>query len=607
MSLRPRALVAFALSTLLVLLATPRRALAGDSPCPADVAAWVARASVDTHLAMRAVSCWSGGARIELAPWGPEPFEVEIAEGGGDAFRRVGPFRIAPILEIDDYANVDVQQRHAFDGFVAWIADHPADVRLAHMAEPAAPSIAPWSLVAALVLALASARRRARSGSDSVYALVLFAGALALRLALGLWGPLHVNGKGPLWIAAALSDPSQVAFYGPGYAEIFAPVVRGASDVVLFAANGFIAALAAPLAFALARVFRLSVPRAAIAAAIFAIDPVAVRGGTTEGYFAIIAALALGASVAAASATSAWSRGETARGVGWAIASALLCAQAMRIHPAAWIPAALAPLAAVAVDTPISVGRRVSFVAAVGAVAACVVLAIDGRVVVAVLAHVAAGDLHRPSYSVARLAWLVPPVAFVAVKRPRRGWLVIPAAAGVAALLVTRDTYVQSAFWQASFERLYLAVPVVSVVGLVPDALARRSVAILTLAAEVAAGAPLALHARTTEQLEYRWLRGELAAIPRGCRVDHVARVDKRELFLPTYGPRVAPGACTYYVHSSLCSSREGAPACGAAEQRLVFGATDRATFPARPSSRELPYDASEVEVWIAHVDGVKP
>jgi hypothetical protein len=599
----------FVLALLAILLAT-RSARAADTPCSPDVTAWVARAALDTHVAMRAASCWTDGARIELAPDGAEPLSVEIAEGPGDAFRRVAGLRFAPILEVDDFARIDPRRLEAFDLLVAWVTAHEHDVRLGAIVEATPPSRAPWSLIAAFALVVACGFGRRRSARDGLYALVLFAGALALRLLFGLWGPLHVNGKGPLWIAAAISDPSQVSFYGPGYAELFGPIARGASDVVLFAANGVVSALIAPLAFALARVLGVRAPRAAFAAALLALDPVAIRGATSEGYFAIIAALALGASIASVSATRAWARGETARGVGWAVACALLCTQAVRIHPAAWVPAALAPLAAIGIDEAIPVGRRISFVAAVAAIAASVVLVVDGRVVGAVLAHVAAGDLHRPAYSVARIVWVVPPLAIVAMTKPKRAWLVVPAVASVAALLVTRDTYVQSAFWQASFDRLYLAAPVVAVVGLVPDSFARgggRALAAGALIAELAAYAPAALHAQTTEQLEYRWLRGELAAIPRGCRVDHVARVEKRELFLPTYSSRLSSGVCAYYVHSSLCTSWEGAPVCEAAERGLVLGAADRATFAALPSSRELPYDAPEVEVWIARVDGVKP
>ena len=320
----------------------------------------------------------------------------------------------------------------------------------------------------------------------------------------------------------------------------------------------------------------------------------------------MIAALALGASFAAASATKAWARGETARGVGWALVSALACAQAVRVHPAAWVPAALAPLVALAANGRSS--RRVAVTAAVYAIVATTVLAADGRALFAVLAHLDAGELHAPSFHAARLVWLLPLVALAVWTKPKNPWLLVPAAASVAALLVTRDTYLQSAMWQASFDRLYVAVPVVVAVAVASDALGARArmVAAAVSCGAVAGFTPIAFGARTTEQLEYRWLRGELAAVPRECRILHVERVDKRELYLPIDGA-AGKGPCAYYVHSSLCASREGAPVCDATERRFVFGAADRATFPAVPSSRELPYDGAEVAVWIARVDAVEP
>ncbi len=513
-----------------------------------------------------------------------------------------------------------------FEHLSAWVGSHAGEVSFGETIADVPPSRGAWWLLAALMVAVVTRRGRRADTKDRLYALALFSGALALRLVLGVWGPLHVNGKGPLWIAAAATGGGQVSFYGPGYPELFGPIARMSSspDVALFAANGIVSALVAPLAFALARVLGVCVPRAAFAAALLLLDPVAIRGATTEGYFALIVALTVGASIAAVSATKAWGRGETVRGVGWAAAAAFLCVQAVRVHPVAWGPAALAPLVAVAVDSTTSAPRRLAFTAAVYAIVASAVLVADGRVVFAVLAHVRAADLHTPTYATKPLLWAMPLVALSVFARRKRPWLAVPAIASIAALLATRATYVQSAFWQASFDRTYIAVPIVAVVAIGAEALGRRArvAAVALLVAYVAACAPAALHARTTEQLEYRWLRGELAAIPRGCRVVHIARVDKRELYLPTYAARNLTEAdfvnvdasgsedvsgCEYYVHTSLCTSREGAPVCNAFESRLSFGAADRATFPPLPSSRELPYDASEVDVWIARVERVKP
>src|SRR5262245_57957955 len=61
-----------------------------------------------------------------------------------------------------------------------------------------------------------SARRGGRfmRETERWFLVVVTIGAAALRLMLGIWGPLHVNGQGPLWIRGAL-DPSALAGYGP--------------------------------------------------------------------------------------------------------------------------------------------------------------------------------------------------------------------------------------------------------------------------------------------------------------------------------------------------------------------------------------------------------
>src|SRR5439155_13283536 len=94
---------------------------------------------------------------------------------------------------------------------------------------------------------------------------------------------------------------------------------------------------------------------------------------------------------------------------------------------------------------------------------------------------------------------------------------------------------------------------------------------------------------RSTEHLEYRWVREQLRRLPPECRVVHLAAAGKRALTLPTYAgppraavamdlrqPRtieaaLAPADCLYYVHGSLCSTADGRPDCQAIEHRLTL------------------------------------
>jgi len=60
-----------------------------------------------------------------------------------------------------------------------------------------------WTLPVAAVLLLLALRRHSRPRGDILPAVAVAAAALALRVALGPWGPLHVNGQGPRFVAGA--------------------------------------------------------------------------------------------------------------------------------------------------------------------------------------------------------------------------------------------------------------------------------------------------------------------------------------------------------------------------------------------------------------------
>jgi len=211
------------------------------------------------------------------------------------------------------------------------------------------------------------------------------------------------------------------------------------------------------------------------------------------------------------------------------------------------------------------------------------------------------------------------------VLAPQR-WLAIPAGVAAAGLLTTRYVYGQSWIWQQCYDRLYLTLPLMVGVSCLPTALFVRRWIALPIGLAVALawfrfGLPI-VAARTTDHLEYRWLREQLANLPAECRIIHVASADKRVLLLPTYvgarstaamamNPRephtitaaLSPTVCLYYVHTSLCSSAEGRPACDAIEKRLALTPVAEAWFPARPSNEGLPYDSDPVEAIVERVD----
>ena len=109
----------------------------------------------------------------------------------------------------------------------------------------------------------------------------------------------------------------------------------------------------------------------------------------------------------------------------------------------------------------------------------------------------------------------------------------------MAALLESRHVYNQSALWQESYDRLYLVLPAVAFAALVPARLWRSTAFVAGAAAVVALGwvsvGRSIVAARTTDHLEYRWLRQQLAELPADCRIIHVGSAGTRNLVLPTY------------------------------------------------------------------------
>src|SRR5262249_1308145 len=146
-----------------------------------------------------------------------------------------------------------------------------------------------------------------------------------------------------------------------------------------------------------------------------------------------------------------------------------------------------------------------------------------------------------PPASLWPLVWIAVAAAVCALLTPAR-WLAVPAGVTAAVWLMTRHNYGQSWIWQQSYDRLYLTVPLVAVAAAFPARILQRRVVVwiaaLLMSLVWIRVAPPILAARTTDHLEYRWLRQQFAAIPAECRIIHLASADKRGLFVPTYvGP----------------------------------------------------------------------
>lgn len=494
------------------------------------------------------------------------------------------------------------------------------------------PDIGGWAVPGAAVLLVIALRGRvAITRPDRLLALAIGAGALFLRLVLGAWGPLHVNGYAPLFIIAAARDPTAVASYGPGYVELFAPLAAlapASPDWSIFAANAFLSAAVAALAFALARLTGLPRSPAAAVGILLAIDPIAIRMAATESYLPPIMFLCTAAAVGLLVAASLREDDGRWRAVAALAGSALLLLQAVRVQPSAWLLAAVTPLVLLA-DEAGGWRRRMVALVASAAVVGGLMLAGSAGVLLDVLGNIRNGTLLRPPVpgSLWPLAWIAVGAAAYAVIAPRR-WLALTAAPALAVLLMTRHAYWESWIWQQSYDRLYLILPMIAAVGAIPSRLWQWRSLVAAACVAIAVvwirfGLPIIL-GRTTDHLEYRWVREQLRQVPAECRVIYLASVPQRHLVLPTYvRPSTAPvvamdvrqphtideavsaAPCVYYVHTSLCSSPEGRLACEAIESRLALVPLSRAGFPARPSRDFIPYDRDTVETIIARVERV--
>jgi hypothetical protein len=616
------------------------------SPCAPGVDRWVSRAAVDTGVDIRTAWCSSERVIVRLSPAATPSLDVEIAQGDGPAFRRAGPFRLSPLLEVDDFSTVPQGQRDGFAAFATWIEAHPGDVTFdasalpgwAHVVTPKSDASlgGPWLLLAAAVLLAASRVRSRRLPARDVQLLgVAFVAALALRLALGAWGPLHVNGQAAIWILSATTSPDETAFYGPGYGEVFGSLARlagTAPDTAIFAANAVLSALVAALAYAIGRLAGVARPVAVLAPMALAVDPIAIRMAATETYFVPLIALTLGATALGLAAAHHAASGERPRALALALAASLLLAQVVRIHPSGWVAAALAPLAALACGARLRLPRRLAGALALYVLSAGVIAVTSARVIAGVSAHMAAGDLLRPAFVAPPVILVVCVVAAVALllwASPSR-WLAAIGALHLAVLLLVYGTTVQGAFWVQANARLLLTMPVIALGSCVPAAWlqARAPRAAVLAAGLVALGlGRRILVERPTQHLEYRWTRAFLSSLPEGCRTLNVTFAGAHRLFMPTYvassrpqasflrvdtrhpvdlGQMIGAPRCTFYVHTSLCSTGEGRAACDAVERDLALEPVARTSLPAVADSDFADLRSDPVEIVVSKVVAVR-
>jgi hypothetical protein len=350
--------------------------------------------------------------------------------------------------------------------------------------------------------------------------------------------------------------------------------------------------------------------------------------GATEAYFTAIAFLCTAASAAMLAALREREAGDRWCAAAFLVAAGLLLSQAARIHPCAWVLMATVPFVVLAGD----VGRwqrRLLMALAAAAISGGVLLVTSANALLDVLGNIRTGTVFRPPLpSPWPLVWIALPAAVYLVFAPRR-WLALPAGIAVVAMLLTRHAFDASWIWEQSYFRLYLTLPIIAALACVPSGWLRRGWlavpgATVLVLAWMRFGWPV-IAGRTTDHLEYRWVREQLGRLPPECRVVHLAFAGRRMLMLPTYvdpartavamdlrQPRtieaaLAPAVCLYYVHSSLCSTADGRPECDAIERRLTLVPIARASFAGPRELETFGHDSDTIETVIARVERVLP
>jgi hypothetical protein len=614
---------------------SPSQAI-GSEACSEEQRAWAAECARTSGIAIDAARCPSG----RLIVSSPVPLEVEIRRGD-QGLRVSAGFGLSPVGEFADWSAEPASRRAAFDAIAACaaaaavpISDDDGDSGDASHYAAASGAQLPWLFLLSLIglgVLLGSGRPRPRRAAELAGLGVV---AFGIQFVLVPFAFFHQNGQGAMWIEYALRGHGGLDAYGPGYRELFSAVATAFPsnpDMAVFIAQGLLGAMLPPLVWIIARRAGAQPVVCWSIAGVVAIDPTLIRVAHSESYFGcmvVLCALAVAAAMEGAHRANlrdwrAW--------LGFATAG-LIVAQAARVHPSVWFPAALLPLAVFAVPATTVRDRGARALACAAVVAVLVTTTSAGVMIDVLRSDVVPGDLAG------RLA--VPPIGVLAVfvaaiacaawqlERSVVGLYAVVAGAIVTGTMLASNPlpYDYPAYQQAIFR---LHVPVLAAlaagVAVQVDLRASRSpralTAVVVAIAIVGVGHAIVrwseLTLRATDVEESRWVRTWRDDLPARARVVYLARAGERTYALPIYPVEgglvpiamdvaqadtiaLAPGS--FYYRSSLCATPEGEAACSTVESRYRLSSIDERTLEPVPSQPWAPVDRPVV-VGIFRVD----
>jgi len=619
---------------LIALLLLAPGASAQPTGCSLELIRWAERCASTQRLAVSVSACPGDDLAVISAHTNDAPaLRIELARRRA-GFRSVGDVSLSPIGEFSDWRAAPAPLRDVFERVLTCAQTAPP-ARMRGGFLPAfpfssnvpAPRRAPWLLALALVVAFASSRKdlRRASARDAWLLLGSLGVTLALRAALHPAAYFHQNGQGPVWIEHLFTSGHHP--YGPGFAELFASVAHlspAAPERAVFAAQSLLAAAQPACAWLIARRLGASPWTAGALALGTLLDPSLGRGARSESYLAAGTSLALLAAVAVTRAGGRW----------WphVVAGALL-AQAVRIHPALWVPMALTPLCAGMVPGTLR-ERTVALGRALLVIGAVVALSSAGAVLSVLRSDLAAQWMSTQSRG-GRTPWPLliasATVAAALAVRPRTRAAVPPVALGALGVFAWHytDNYTRSgsAAWiTAAYARTFTPLALAALAALLPletSAVRWDRIRALLLGTALLLLTNWGRHTLSTLptdvlELQRAWAwRGQL---PRGARVLFVARSERYILGLPIHNgggrdlrtlslsvneppPDLrAFGPGTWYYRSSLCTSPQAQAWCDSLERSHRLLPVFTAEFPAVPSMRHLHYTSPRVRVGLYRV-----
>ena len=573
--------------------------------CGDDTRAWVERCAQTSGLPMEPEACPASVVIVSTTD-----LRIEISTAP-TAFLHAGAYGVSPVGDFADWKLEPVSRQRALEAVARCVEREPPR-HLVAGGDPApavlvVPRVAgPWLLVSGALLALVACIRRSRA---TPVAIVVVLATFLLRRWLLPFAFFHQNGQGPLWVEYAFRGDA--GEYGPGYAEIFgwASHVRRPERGLALLQEALAATI--PLsAYGIARSSGATRVTAAILGVALALDPVLLRVAQSESYFSIIAALLFAAGAVLATTD------RRHRIVGL-LASALLVAQAARIHPLAWVPCALVPLVLVC-----RAGRLRARLVRLG-VAAFTIALVTIPLVLPAMRVALRGGLGGSFMPAARAlvadrgssAALVLGVFLVLAVAPRTRR--VGSRAFVLALVIVIGALTDVLARDAPVVRAahgHLLLPAaIAVVACVRVRWAGVLVGALAAAHIVMERRLLIL---PTDARELDWALQWREELPPGAEVASLGRIENRLLPLPLLGQGLPSWkrideeghahfeqGPRFYYRSSLCSAPEGAPVCARFENAHTLRPMATRRFPSMESLPWEPLPSGEIEVTLFAVE----